>query len=61
MLLNHIGHEFSHYYAVLVQGGELDAGINFWRLINSETLTTNQKIIINLAGPLCTYLLMWVG
>ena len=48
-------HEFSHYSAVLFQGGRLYAAFNQWWVVGGSGIAGDA------AGPLMTYILMWTG
>ena len=53
-------HEFSHYTAIIVQGGKFYASLDMWWLVKGS-LNDVQSLIAWTAGPLMTFTLMWIG
>jgi hypothetical protein len=53
-------HEFSHYTAIIVQGGKFYASLDMWWLVKGS-LNDVQSLIAWAAGPLMTFTLIWTG
>jgi len=60
MWLSIEAHEFSHYTAIIVQGGKFYAALDMWWLVEGS-LNDVQSLIAWTAGPLMTFTLMWIG